>query len=136
MDAAVSPAMPAADLPEQISTVGKEASGTGNMMFLMNGALTIGTLDGDSELFRPLVDNPTCADPFMVLADCRSYACCQRQVPAAYADRAAWARMSILHSTRSSLSPDRTMVEYNRDIWRAALLCRSACSHPGSCSPD
>jgi starch phosphorylase len=171
---------PAADLSEQISTAGKEASGTGNMKFTMNGALTIGTLDGanveirdqvgadnfflfgldtdgvaalrksgyrpgehsradgelaevldlirsgffsrgDTQLFRPLLDNLLHHDPYMVLADFPSYRDCQQRVGDQYADRDAWVRMAILNSARSGLfSSDRTIREYCQDIWRAA----------------
>jgi glycogen phosphorylase len=168
---------PAADLSEQISTAGKEASGTGNMKFSLNGALTIGTLDGanieiceevgadnfflfglaaaevaatkskgyrpldyyvadpelrevidlirsgffsrgDATLFRPLVDNLLLSDPYLVLADFRSYAECQEQVGDAYGAPDHWMRMSILNTARcGKFSSDRTIREYCRDIW-------------------
>jgi len=168
---------PAAALSEQISTAGKEASGTGNMKFMLNGALTIGTLDGanveireeacaenfflfgltvdeverikrdgyrpsdygagnselaaaldliaggtfsrgDTEVFRPLVDNLRYDDPFLVLADYASYIECQDHVSAVWQDTTAWTRMSILNTARSGkFSSDRAITEYCDDIW-------------------
>ncbi|MEJ8827479.1 glycogen/starch/alpha-glucan phosphorylase [Variovorax humicola] len=173
---------PAADLSEQISTAGKEASGTGNMKFMMNGALTIGTLDGanveireeagaenfflfglraqdverlqregyrpadhvaahdelrealdliasghfsrgESEVFRPLVENLMQWDHFLALADYADYAACQARVDAAWQDPAGWTRMSILNTARSGkFSSDRAIREYGDRIWSLAPI--------------
>ena len=170
---------PAADLSEQISTAGKEASGTGNMKFAMNGALTIGTLDGanveireqvgadnfflfgktteeivalhnegyrpwelihtipelpevlrlieqghfsngDTEIFRPLLQNLTGNDPFFVLADFHDYLRAQDDVSKAWADRRGWNRMSLLNTARTGFfSSDRSIHEYAQRIWKA-----------------
>ncbi len=169
---------PGADLSEQISTAGKEASGTGNMKFMMNGAVTMGTLDGanieileevgndnfflfglttleveelrphynpdaiinrdpalqkvmqllesgyfnqfEAGLFDPIVEairNPY--DPWMTAADFHDYINAQEEAAQAYQDQERWLRMSIINSAKSGrFSTDRTMEEYNRDIWR------------------
>jgi starch phosphorylase len=169
---------PAADLSEQISTAGKEASGTGNMKLMMNGALTIGTLDGanieirqevgddnfflfglteqeiaqrrdhydpwsiinqDHDLqnvmrllecghfnhFEPgifddiinSIKSPN--DPWMTIADFRSYINTQKRVEDAYKDPEHWSKMSILNCAYSGkFSSDRTILDYNRDIWK------------------
>ncbi|MDO9190616.1 MAG: glycogen/starch/alpha-glucan phosphorylase, partial [Sulfurimicrobium sp.] len=168
---------PGTDLSEQISTAGKEASGTGNMKFMINGALTIGTLDGanieireeagvdnfflfgltaaevearrrdynplalveaDRDLQRVLKllsDNHfNAAEPgifdgiirsltehgdyWMILADFRSYVEAQKRAAKAYRDQERWTRMSIINSaTSGKFSSDRTIHEYNWDIW-------------------
>jgi starch phosphorylase len=169
---------PGADLSEQISTAGKEASGTGNMKFMMNGSLTIGTLDGanieireevgdenfflfglteqeveerrlnydpvgiieaDEDLkrvmnllelgyfnsFEPEIFDPIIAslkspyDPWMTIADFRSFIEAQRRVEEAYRDQERWTRMSILNCAASGkFSTDRTIAEYNDEIWK------------------
>jgi starch phosphorylase len=168
----------AADLSEQISTAGKEASGTGNMKLMMNGAITIGTLDGanieireevgddnfflfglteeqittrrshydplaiidmDEDLQRVIhliesghfnqfepnifddllnsIKSPH--DHWMTIADFRSYVEAQKRVEDAYRDKEHWTRMSILNCANSGkFSTDRTINEYNRDIWK------------------
>ena len=173
---------PAADLSEQISMAGKEASGTGNMKFALNGALTIGTLDGanveirervgaenfflfgltteevfaakeggyhpwhyydqnedlrlaidwiangqfsggDTQLFKPIVDSLLHDDEYMLCADFAAYLACHERAMRAYADSERWTTMSILNAARSGFfSSDRTIAEYNRDIWRASIL--------------
>ena len=170
--------IPAADLSEQISTSGTEASGTGNMKFAMNGALTIGTLDGANvemreeigadnfflfgltveevqellakgyrprdfyekdddlrrvldlinsgffcpdhpETFRPIVEKLLSSDPFLLLADFRSYVECQEKVAKAYADKDKWAKMAILNAARmGKFSSDRTIEQYAKEIWQ------------------
>jgi hypothetical protein len=173
---------PAADLSEQISLAGKEASGTGNMKLALNGALTIGTLDGanidirtlvgehnfflfgmtaeevqvhratgyhprehlignpelkaalaqiaaghfsdgDAARFSPIVDSLLGDDPYMLLADFRSYVEAQDAVEAAYRDQDRWTRMSILNVARSGyFSSDRAIREYCDEIWRVSPI--------------
>jgi starch phosphorylase len=169
---------PGADLSEQISTAGKEASGTGNMKFMMNGAITIGTMDGanieileevgeenfflfglsaeqvaetrsnyrpwdiiaadedlnavmqllksghfnqfEKNLFDGIINSITSAhDPWLTAADFRSFVDTQELVASAYRDQERWTRMSILNTANSGkFSTDRTMREYNTEIWQ------------------
>jgi starch phosphorylase len=168
---------PAAELSEQISTAGKEASGTGNMKFMMNGALTIGTLDGanieirehvgdenfflfgldadgvvktretyapneiisaDKDINRVMqllesgIFNPSDPgvftmltaglrnqhDPWLTIADLRSFIDAQQRVNEAYKDQDHWNTMSILNTASSGwFSSDRTIGQYAEEIW-------------------
>jgi glycogen phosphorylase len=79
---------------------------------------------GDSGLFRPLVDSllrPN--EPFMVLADYRSYVACQEAVTRTYLDPEEWTRRSILNTARmAKFSSDRTVMEYAEEIWKVKPL--------------
>ena len=73
---------------------------------------------GDTEVLRPVLDNLIYDDPFLVLADYRSYVDCQARVGAAWRDPDTWSHMSILNAARSGkFSSDRAIAEYCDGIW-------------------
>ena len=167
--------IPAAQVSEQISTAGKEASGTGCMKLMMNGAVTIGTLDGANvEMYERLGDenmflfglhtdeiealrrkgyDPAAihrADPeiqrifnrfsqgfsdsksysdlvsmllyggdqYMLLADYRAYADCQKKLYQRIADPEELARLAIMNTAESGVfAADRAIEEYASNIW-------------------
>jgi starch phosphorylase len=168
--------MTAADLSEQISTATKEASGTGNMKFMMNGAVTIGTMDGANveivdqagfeneiifglsaeevtrihtfnhykpreiynsdprlqnifQFVRKLNPNPQYfdyilntllnSDYFLVLKDFDAYVKAHEVANSAYKNRTRWLAMSIANIAHSGFfTSDRTILQYNEDIWK------------------
>ena len=172
--------IPAADISEQISTAGMEASGTGNMKFMLNGAVTLGTEDGANVEIHELVGddnifvfgassdeviehyakadyvskefyekNPAIKaavdfitskevlavgqkenlerlqheiiskDWFMTLLDFDAYKEKKEEALEAYADQKAWAKKALINIAKAGyFSSDRTIEEYNQDIWK------------------
>ena len=79
--------------------------------------------NGDSELFRPLLDNLTGNDPFFVMADFADYLRAQEAVSLAWTDRMHWNRMSLLNTARTGFfSSDRSIGEYCKNIWNVDPL--------------
>ena len=171
--------IPACDVSEQISLASKEASGTGNMKFMLNGAVTLGTMDGanveiaqlvgdeniyifgessdsvikhyekrdyisrdyyEKPIIKELVDFITGEellnignrenlervknelvnkDWFMTLLDLEDYIKVKNEIFKAYEDREKWLKMSLTNISKAGFfSSDRTIADYNRDIWK------------------
>jgi starch phosphorylase len=76
------------------------------------------TPDEGANVLAPLRDNLLYHDPFLCLADFKSYCEAQEKVSQAFKDKARWGKMAVLNTARvGKFSSDRTIAEYARDIW-------------------